>query len=466
MSTLRQIRRLPNTADADAARIARVQDAADTCGSLLSLRGYELIDTPVIEETELFLRKSGGELSSRLYDFEEPGGLRTSLRPEFTSPVIRHAIETGEAGERVCRYQYFGPVFRYAAPEDGDGPKTRQFNQLGAELIGAPAPWADGEVISMAVDGLDALGLPPVTIALGHVGLLRQLLKKFQLSERASQFLLANAQSIANGELEAVRSQAIKLSLLGDSELGAAAGSDDISQIERVLDRSLGPLGANAGSRTRAEVIARLARKQNVADDPANFERALSMLGELMSVSGSPGTAIDEGRKIATSANLDDRCFLLIEQVVNSAVALSIDESGISIRYGLARGVAYYTGMLFDILPTPNATDSLGGGGRYDGLTRALGLGEDVPALGFAYNLDAVVDLVPETGGDEAQSRPVLVKPADESSWKAAAATAAELRRNGRVAVFDTADEAESGLFQDVIVVDSSGGQSSAGASR
>lgn len=468
MSTLRQIRRLPNMIDADASQIARVQAAAKTCMSILALRGYQRIDTPLIEETELFLRKSGGELSSRLYDFEEPGGFRTSLRPEFTSPVIRYAIENGEAETRTCRYQYFGPVFRYATPEHPDGSKTRQFNQLGAELIGAPAPRADGEVISMVTEGLDALGVPATTIALGHVGLLRQLLKKFQLSERSSQFLLAKARLISSGELEQVRESASNLGFLDNNERSIADAAGTMEQIEKVLDRSLGPLGANAGTRERAEVIARLARKQTYADDPGNFQSALSMLSELLTISGDAGTALADGRKLAVAAKLDEKCFMLLEQVVEAAIDQGVGESEISIRYGLARGVAYYTGMVFDILPSPDASDSLGGGGRYDGLTRALGLNADVPALGFAYYLDAVVGLMPggETGAPD--PKPVLVRPADEQALRAAATVASDFRKQGTVTVLDSGGTSEMQDFGEVITVDSSGKQSASnsGAGR
>ena len=439
--------------DATASEIERVTEAADKCMAVLSLRGYARIETPIVEETELFLRKSGGELSSRLYDFEEPGGFRTSLRPEFTSPVIRYAIENGEAASNVCRYQYFGPVFRYATPEHSD--KTRQFNQLGAELIGVPAPRGDGEVIAMALEGLRVLEAPPVTIALGHVGLLRQLLKKFQLSERAIQFLLSQAALIADGKSDDVESNAAQLGLLGDERLSVVDAPESREQIEAVLDRSMGPLGPNAGTRTRAEVIARLARKQTYADDPAKFRSALSMLRDLMSVTGNTTSTFDEGRKLASSAGLDDRCFTLLESVILAALDEGVSESSISIRYGLARGVAYYTGMLFDVLPDPAATGSLGGGGRYDGLTRALGLEEEVPALGFAFSLDEVVKLIGNNGNSDSARWPVVVRPATDDAWKAALKTASELRQQGRAAVVQSGDKGVDGA--EVVVVDASG---------
>ncbi len=443
--------------DTVASEISRVKKAADKCSEVLSLRGYGKIDTPILEETELFLRKSGGELSSRLYDFEEPGGFRTSLRPEFTAPVIRYAIENGEALNSVCRYQYFGPVFRYATPEHSDGTKTRQFNQLGAELIGVPAPRGDGEIIAMALDGLKAIDVSSVTIAVGHVGLLRQLLKKFMLSERASQFLLSNVGRIAAGRADDVAADAQTLGFLGDDSKPIADVPGSRDQIEAVLERSLAPLGANAGSRTRQEVIARLARKQTYADDPERFRSALSMFTELTSITGDVDQTLEEGRKLAATSGLDEGCFALIESVVEAAQDEGVAGESISIRYGLARGVAYYTGMLFDILPDPDANESMGGGGRYDGLTRALGLDEVVPALGFAYNFDAVMKLTPTDLGSAQQNQTTLVRARTPEAWKAAVTTANELRTRGIAAVLDTGDRTTQGDFSEIVTVDSGG---------
>jgi histidyl-tRNA synthetase len=455
MSTLRQIRRLPNMSDATAPQIALVEETAARCMAAFEFRGYKRIDTPLIEETELFLRKSGGELSSRLYDFVEPGGFRTSLRPEFTSPMIRYAIETGEAEVKICRYQYFGPVFRYASPEHPDGAKTRQFNQLGAELIGAPAPRADGEVIAMAVEGLDALNVPTVTVALGHVGLLRQLFKKFHLSERASQFLLSNVGLLSTGSTPDVLVSAEKLGFLDDDGGSVPDSPAQREVIEPVLAKSTGPLGANAGARTRQEVIARLARKQTYADDPEKFRSALSMLSELVTISGNAGSALEDGRKLASGNGLDESCFYLLEQVASSAEDQGVERSRITVNYGLARGVAYYTGMVFDILPRPETRDSLGGGGRYDGLTRALGLNADVPALGFAYNFDAVIAALPDNRQPKTTIERVLVRPANDEAWQAAAQVAAELRREGGVVVVGTGEDV--GDFAKEITVASDG---------
>ncbi len=117
--------------DAGPGELAARDAAMSKLRDIFGLRGYDRAETPILEQTELYIRKSGGALSSRLYDFPEPGGFAVSLRPEFTSAILRLAADNGASSGPV-RLMYDGPVFRYASPEDEDGDKTRQFMQLGA----------------------------------------------------------------------------------------------------------------------------------------------------------------------------------------------------------------------------------------------------------------------------------------------------------------------------------------------
>ena len=157
--------------------------------SYLGLNGYESIDTPILENTELFVRKSGGELTSLIYTFTDPGGHRVSLRPEFTSSLIRHFIEEKNRAPLPIRWQYGGPVFRYEQNNDGH---YRQFTQIGAELIGANGINADAEIVSIASLGLDKTGLQSHQIRIGHLGVLRNLLKSYDISEPAQLFVISN----------------------------------------------------------------------------------------------------------------------------------------------------------------------------------------------------------------------------------------------------------------------------------
>ena len=101
-------------ADIEAAELARRDGLVRGLADLFARRGYEPVDTPLLEETELFIRKSGGDLSSRLYSFREPGGYDVSLRPEFTAQVLRLAAMS-RLDDLPARFQYAGPVFRYPA---------------------------------------------------------------------------------------------------------------------------------------------------------------------------------------------------------------------------------------------------------------------------------------------------------------------------------------------------------------
>ena len=109
---------------------------------------YIPIDCPILEPTELYERKSGGEISKRLYSFTEPNGLKVSLRPEFTSSIIRILIEdnSSQSHSPISRFQYCGPVFRNQ--ETNLQSSTKQFTQLGAELIGNNSIESDAEILS------------------------------------------------------------------------------------------------------------------------------------------------------------------------------------------------------------------------------------------------------------------------------------------------------------------------------
>jgi histidyl-tRNA synthetase len=436
--------------DADA---GAVDSAAALCRELFARRGYVRLETPLMEETELFLRKSGGELSSRLYSFVEPGGYPVSLRPEYTAPALRHAIESGALSSLPLRYQYSGPVFRHSgAPADAAAAAAtdaatarRQFTQTGAELIGASAPRADGEIISMAWGALMELGVASPGVVIGHVGLIWELLRPYGLSERARLFLVNSVGTLRSGRqgADTVRRQAAELGFTtGDGRSGPRRVEqlDDersLALVESVLGETLGePRLAGAGSRTAGEIVSRLARKLTSADDPPRFNSALDLLAETAAVNGRVEDAISRGRRIAKRRATDPSVFDRLSDVVSAAVDEGVPGDAITADLGLARGIAYYTGMVFDLI-RQRRTDGalLGGGGRYDGLLRALGAEGDAPALGFAFNLDAVLAALPARSSTPRNA--VLVVPATSGAHRAASEHAAKLRERGEVAVLE-----------------------------
>ena len=437
-----------------------METAVQACRRQFDLRGYERLETPYLEETELFLRKSGGELASRLCSFTDPAGYPVSLRPEFTAPVLRHVIEEGTLRGFPLRIQYAGPVFRYAASDDGkiSAEESRQFTQVGAELIGGAGPRADGEVLAMAWEGLRTLGVPAPLLVLGHVGLLWDLIRPFGLSERGRLFLISRVSALRDGTdaVAAARAEARCLGLLPDdpgtaSRPADSGGPESLELVESVLERTVRePVARSPGTRAPGEIIARLARKITSVEEAQMFDDALELLGELATVHGELNDAIEKGRGVVRRRNRDDAPFEQIVRTVEAAQDEGVPKDSLCIDFGLARGIAYYTGMVFDLTsgasgapgPAEGGSASLGGGGRYDGLPRALGADSDIPALGFAYDLEAVLDVAAREA-EPPPSRRVVVAPVDGTATAAAAQHAAQLRCEG-VTVFLEVEERSS----------------------
>ena len=442
ISNYEPIRRLPNMQDAGPSELAKRDHAVTKLRSVFGLRGYDRAETPILEQTELYLRKSGGTLSSRLYGFTEPGGYEVSLRPEFTAAILRQTIDD-MTGSNAVRIMYDGPVFRYASPEDEDGLKTRQFTQLGAELIGPCSPGADGEIIAMSLEGLNSLEIADTRVVLGHVGVIAKALEAFDLSERAKSFLIANISELKKGGLNSVLEKAETLGFAHETAITQAQASDNKSQIEEKIDRVLtdgivGPFGQNIGPRTVEDIVARLSMKLSETDDPDNFKKALQMLSDIAQVNGVADKALENARKVLSRSSVDPTIISICANVIASAQVEGVPIEQINIDFGLARGITYYTGMIFDIYSKQNDSQShqtLGGGGRYDGLTRALGYDYDFPSLGFAYNLDALVAC--QQLNTKSSNNTYFVSPENCGSVQAAVREAGKLRAAGKRAAVE-----------------------------
>ena len=133
--------------------------------------GYELIELPIFEDTELFTRGVGSStdvVTKEMYTFEDRGGRSLTLRPEGTAGVIRAVIEHGlDRGSLPVKLFYQGPFFRAERPQAG---RYRQFYQFGIEAIGSNDPYLDAEVISIAYQGYRKLGLRDFELQITSLG--------------------------------------------------------------------------------------------------------------------------------------------------------------------------------------------------------------------------------------------------------------------------------------------------------
>lgn len=134
-----------------------VQNIQETAFSTASYFGFERIDTPIFEYTEVF-KKAVGETSDivgkEMYTFLDRGGEEITLRPEGTAPVVRALLSNSLTQQLPLKYCYYGPMFRYERPQRG---RYRQLHQFGVELFGIDNPCSDVEILDLAQQILNRL---------------------------------------------------------------------------------------------------------------------------------------------------------------------------------------------------------------------------------------------------------------------------------------------------------------------
>ena len=132
--------------------------------------GYRYVETPVFEETAVFLRvgEATDIVTKEMYTFTDKGDRSLTLRPEGTAGVVRAAIEHHvDRGPLPWKVRYAGPMFRYERPQAG---RSRQFVQVGVEALGVEDPAIDAEVVALGVQAFAELGLANVTLLLNSMG--------------------------------------------------------------------------------------------------------------------------------------------------------------------------------------------------------------------------------------------------------------------------------------------------------
>ncbi|MBQ7659539.1 MAG: histidine--tRNA ligase [Alphaproteobacteria bacterium] len=137
----------------------KAKKVVEIASQMVEKYGFEEIETPIFEFTEVFARNLGDTsdiVTKEMYSFEDRGGESITLRPEGTAGVVRSFISEGMQQNLPVKLYYAGPMFRYERPQKG---RQRQFTQFGVELLGVQTPQADIEVIAMAYSFLKALGL-------------------------------------------------------------------------------------------------------------------------------------------------------------------------------------------------------------------------------------------------------------------------------------------------------------------
>ncbi|PAW71636.1 MAG: histidine--tRNA ligase [Opitutia bacterium Tous-C4FEB] len=287
-----------------------------------STYGFVEYDAPVLEPLELYKAKSGDEIEGQLFSFTDKGGREVALRPEMTPTVCRLIGAKASALKRPIKWFSIGEFYRYERMQKGRG---RCFSQFNADIFGEPGPEAEIELIALLTQCLCAFGLTEQDFYV-------------RLSDRNLWFYYLEALGLDEPRIRSVLGVVDKFEKAGDEAFKSY--TEQFGELDAAL---------------KAKVLAFLQIKSLAA-----LEALLAPIG---------------GEKLAAR---------LVEwrKLLGGLKAMGL-ERFIEVDLGVVRGLAYYTGFVFEAFDRKGELRALAGGGRYDDLVQKLG-GPAFPAVGFA----------------------------------------------------------------------------------
>lgn len=330
MPKSRNFPRLPGFRDFAPEALAEREHVFGRWRSVARRYGFQEYDGPPLEPLELYREKSGDEIVGQLYAFVDKGGREVSLRPEMTPSLARMLGERSRAMAKPIRWFSIPQLFRYERQQRG---RLREHFQLNVDILGEAGTGADAEVLAVAVDSLRALGLGPDDFVA-------------RVSDRRL--------------LSAV------LAALGVPEDRMPATFSDIDKYERV--------GADA-TRDRLQASAGLAGLQ------------VDSLLEILDAAGLDVVEDLLGEREAVGASLDE-----LRRYRADLTAMGL-EPFLRFDLRIVRGLAYYTGIVFELFDRKGKLRAICGGGRYDQLLERVG-GEPLPAVGFGMGDVVLTELL------------------------------------------------------------------------
>ena len=296
----------------------------------VSLRnGFEEYDGPIFERLEMFQIKSGDEIVDQLFGLQDRGGRNLAIRPEITPTLARMVNQQINSLPRPIKWFSVPRLCRAERPQKG---RLREFFQWNIDIIGVDDPRADAEVIFATVDYLREIGLSPEDI-------------KVKMSSRR---------------------------LLAAVLMRIGIGEGDINRLYGLLDKR-GKLSAE----TFEELLAEQVPDTQMAGKIGEFMglEDVSEVGDMFGRDGEVGDAFDELAEVHR----------LLSEAMGVGEYCEFDPS-------IVRGLAYYTGVVFEVHAQGGELRAIGGGGRYDNLLSDFG-GPATPATGMGMG-DCVLEVL------------------------------------------------------------------------
>jgi ATP phosphoribosyltransferase regulatory subunit len=351
--------------------------------NLFSSQGYERVAPAFIQPASLFLDRIGETLRARTYVFTDPNGEELCLRPDLTLPVCRVFVERG-APEGVAKFCYNGPAFRIQEGKP-DPLRPREFRQAGVEYFGSSGRDADLEVLALTIQAVRESGVRSFIVRVGHLGLFKSVLGRLSMPVRWRERLMrafwrhaAFARELAT--LSTPRSNGA--SLLPEAALteGGFLNYLDANRIALV------------GLRRPAEIVQRLRDKAADESEPPLPPETVTLIERYLNVHAEAEQALDAIADLAAGAKLGIEGEIAEARSLFSGLKELAGTSPIIFEADFGRHFEYYTGMVFQIETGVGVAGQIGGGGRYDGLVRAVSRGVyNVPAVGAALHTERLL---------------------------------------------------------------------------
>ena len=309
--------------------------------------GFQEYDAPVLEPLELYKAKSGDEIEAQLFSFTDKGGREISLRPEMTLTVCRMVGEKAGSLKRPIKWFSIAEFYRYERAQKG---RLRAFHQLNADIFGEAGPEAEIELIALLIQCLAGFGLTKDDFYV-------------RLSDRDLWLYYLNAAGLPQSNTRLMLAAIDKYEKLGDSAF-------------KEYETSYGPIR----SELKKQIVSFLGIK------------SLRQLEEQMELIAKNAAEVEGDAAMKKFAKRFDDWKKLLAGL--DAMGLS---GFVQVDLGVVRGLAYYTGFVFEAFDRKGDLRALAGGGRYNDLIKKLG-GPDLPAVGFAIG-DVTTGLLIEQRG-------------------------------------------------------------------
>ncbi len=341
-----------------------IRARADSLRVAIEAEGAEVFETDVLQPAGALLDLYGEDIRARAFVTQDPLQGEMMLRPDFTLPLVQRHM--GE-GRGLGRYTYSGEVFRR---QEDDPNRAAEYLQVGFELFNGAAPSdADAEVFSFFYNALKAYGL---RAAIGDIGLLRAAVEGLRTSDARKAMLLHHLW----------RPRRFRSLLTGFGASGAV--SDPVTQT-----------GVEIGLRGAGEIAARLALRAEDSKMPPLAKGEIDLVDALLGVREKAPDALSQLRDIAVDlpaiAPAVEAVSARFEAL--NARGVNVDVLDFEASYGRTT-LEYYDGFVFGFYAeTRPDLPPLATGGRYDALTRAIGGGMGVPAVGGVVRPGLLLEL-------------------------------------------------------------------------